>query len=136
MDGDGCPARRVILEEAGAIPVLWFATDDHAQPDGTVWIRVAPGPDATDHALFAHTRPGDLVVTQDYGLAALCLGRRAAVLHPDGWEYRDGMIDALLEERYQAARARRGGGRLRGPRPRTAAADQALRATLHQLLRT
>ena len=130
VDGDACPARALILREAGDLPVLWFSTADHAPPAGAVWIEAPSGPDATDHILFAHTRPGDLVITQDYGLAALCLARAAWVLHPEGWRYRPETIDALLQERYLAARTRRAGGRTRGPRARDAGNDRALRDSM------
>lgn len=134
VDGDACPARALIVREAGRVPVLWFSTPDHVPPAGATWVEAPVGPDATDHALFAQVRPGDLVITQDYGLAALCLGRNALVLHPEGWHYLPETIDALLHERYLAARTRRGGGRVRGPRPRAASADQALRAGLRAWL--
>lgn len=136
VDGDACPARDLILRAAAGVPVLWFSTADHAPPAGAAWIEASAGRDATDHALFAQTRARDLVITQDYGLAALCLGRGAQVVHPDGWPYRAEVIDALLQERYLAARARRAGTRTRGPRPRGAEQDRALRAALGAWLAT
>lgn len=136
VDADACPCKPIIEAEAGAAgwPILWFATTDHEQPDPDRWVRVAKGPDAVDHAIFAATRAGDIVVTQDYGLASLCLGRGAHVLHPDGRRYTEFNIDALLQERYLSARVRRGGGRTRGPRPRTAADDAVFRDALRALL--
>ena len=134
VDGDACPARDLILREAASVPVLWFSTADHAPPPGAIWVEASRGPDATDHVLFGHTRAPDLVITQDYGLAALCLGRGAQVLHPEGWRYLPEVMDALLEERFLAARARRAGRRTRGPRPRGAAQDLALRSALRAWL--
>jgi uncharacterized protein YaiI (UPF0178 family) len=148
VDADACPVKAIIREEArragGDVRVLLFATDDHEQSGGDRWVHVAKGRDAVDHALFGAAAPGDAVVTGDHGLAALCLGRGAAVLHPDGWRYREEAMPALLAERYLAARARRAGGRARargegtgrpkGPRPRTAADDKAFRAALRALL--
>lgn len=49
-----------------------------------------------DFALVNLVQPGDLVVTQDYGLAAMCLARNAVVLNPNGMEYTADNIDALL----------------------------------------
>ncbi len=134
VDADACPVKQIIEAEAAGRPILWFATSDHEQADAQRWVRVAKGPDAVDHAIFAQTRAGDLVVTQDYGLAALCLGRGARALHPDGRVYTEANMDSLLTERYLSARARRSGGRTRGPRPRTAADDAAFRAALRGIL--
>lgn len=134
VDADACPVKGVIRREAGAVPVLWFATADHLQSDSAHWVRVDAGRDAVDHALFGATRPGDIVVTGDYGLAALCLGRGATVLHPDGWAYTEAGMPALLTERYLSAKARRAGGRTRGPRARTAAADADFRLALRGAL--
>jgi uncharacterized protein YaiI (UPF0178 family) len=141
VDADACPVKAEVRAEVAAarrrgrdVAVLWFATADHEQADADRWVRVAAGRDAVDHALFAAARPGDLVVTGDHGLAALCLGRGAHVLHPDGWPYSEEAMPALLTERYLSARIRRAGGRTRGPRPRRAADDAAFRALLRRVL--
>jgi len=134
VDADACPSKHIVREEAGLVPVLWFATVDHQQRDGVEWIAVAKGPDAVDHAIFGATRRGDVVVTQDYGLASLCLGRGARAIHPDGRVYTEETMSFLLEERYTSARLRRAGVRTRGPRPRSAAEDRAFRAALRGVL--
>jgi uncharacterized protein YaiI (UPF0178 family) len=134
VDADACPVKAIIREEAGGRQVLWFATVDHEQDERDTWIRVAKGPDAVDHALYGALRPGDVVVTQDYGLASLCLGRGARAIHPDGRVYSEATMPALLEERYFAARVRRAGGRTKGPRPRTAEDDRRFREALRGLL--
>ena len=134
VDADACPVKQIIREEAGGRPVLWFATVDHQQTDGDNWVQVAPGPDAVDHALYGALRPGDVVVTQDYGLASLCLGRRARAIHPDGRVYTEATMPALLEERYFSARVRRAGGRTKGPRARTGEDDRRFREAFRQLL--
>jgi len=134
VDADACPVKAIIREEAGGCPILWFATVDHEQAEGDEWVRVAKGPDAVDHALYGALRPGDVVVTQDYGLAALCLGRGARAIHPDGRVYSEATMPALLEERYFSARVRRAGGRTKGPRPRTSDDDRHFRAAFRELL--
>ncbi len=134
VDADACPVKRIIREEAGPLPVLWFSTVDHEQADAAAWIRVAKGSDAVDHAIFSALRWGDVVVTQDYGLASLCLGRGARAIHPDGRVYTAATMPLLLEERYASARARRAGIRTRGPRPRHTEDDRAFRAALRDLL--
>lgn len=141
VDADACPVKGVIRAEAEAarragrdVEVVLFATVDHRQAEGDRWVCVAAGRDAVDHALFSAIAAGDVVVTADYGLAALCLGRRAVVLHPDGWRYAEPAMTALLAERDLAARARRAGTRVRGPRPRRAADDLAFGAAIRAVL--
>ena len=79
-------------------------------------------------------QPGDIVVTQDYGLAAMCLARNAVVLNQDGMEYTPDNIDALLLQRHTAKKIRNAGGRLKGPSKRRHEQDDAFRAKLEELL--
>ncbi len=78
---------------------------------------------------------GDIVVTQDWGLAAVITGKQARCISPDGREYRPENIDFLLEERELKAKFRRSGGRTRGPKKRTAKSDQDFLIELDNLIR-
>ena len=74
------------------------------------------GRDAADWAIISAVKKGDLVITQDYGLASLVLSRKAYGFHQNGWQYRDENIESLLMERYEAGKARRSArNRLKGP---------------------
>ncbi len=104
-----------------------MASVNHVVENWGPWHRhvvVGPEPQATDLALANRARPGDVVVTQDWGLAALVLGRGCRAVSPGGYTYRPETIGFLLEEREIKARYRRGGGRTKGPRPR-GAGDEA-----------
>ena len=79
---------------------------------------------------------GDLVVTQDWGLAAMVLGKGAAALSPTGRVFRKETIDFLLEERNLKAKHRRSGGRTRGPKKRTAEDDTRFKKNLYRLLQS
>ncbi len=107
-------------------------------PDGTlapVHRKLEPtGADSVDFKLVNLVHPGDIVVTQDYGLAAMCLGRGAVPIHQDGMVYTDENIDSLLFFRAAAQKVRRGGGRLKGPARRTKAQNHAFEAALQKLL--
>ena len=70
---------------------------------------------ATDIAVINQTHPGDIVVTQDWGLAALVLGKKAKAITPHGRIYKAEQMDLLLEERNILAKIRRSGGRTKGP---------------------
>ena len=88
----------------------------------------------TDYLLLSHLRPGDVVITQDYGLAALCLARSAQALHPAGHAYTKDNIDALLTVRAESARLRRGGVRLHRTAARKPAQDHAFSVLLCRIL--
>lgn len=102
--------------------------------EGTEHVMVGDGPDEADFAVVNRTRSGDIVVTQDWGLAALVLAKGAMCLSPGGREYREDRIEFQLDERHTKAVHRRGGGRTRGPRARTAADDERFERTLRRLL--
>ncbi len=77
---------------------------------------------------------GDVVVTGDWGLAAMVLGKEAKCLNPTGREFRPERIGFLLEEREVKAKIRRRGGRTKGPKKRTAADDERFEFRLEEIL--
>jgi uncharacterized protein YaiI (UPF0178 family) len=91
---------------------------------------------ATDIAIINQVREGDIVVTQDWGLAAMVLGKHALAIAPGGRIYKDDQMDLLLEERSMLAKFRRGGGRTRGPAKRTSEDDHRFEANFLNLLQT
>ena len=91
---------------------------------------VGNGPQETDLAVINMTKAGDIVITQDWGLAALVLGKNAAAISPAGRIYQQDTIEFLLEERELKARFRRSGGRTKGPRKRKTNDDERFAAAL------
>ncbi|MFA4884489.1 MAG: DUF188 domain-containing protein [Desulfotomaculaceae bacterium] len=79
------------------------------------------------------TARGDIVVTQDWGLAAMVLGKGAFALSPTGRIFQEETIGFLLEEREIKARIRRSGGRTRGPKKRTAEDDDNFKRSLYRI---
>lgn len=102
--------------------------------DGVEHVTVGDGPDAADFAVVNRTRPGDIVVTQDWGLAALVLSKGASCLTPTGYVFSQQRIEFQLDERHIKAKHRRAGGRTKGPRARTAADDEKFERALRRLL--
>ena len=102
--------------------------------DGAETYVFDKGADSVDFAIANRVLPGDLVITQDYGLASMCLARQARVVHQDGWEYTPDNIDALLFSRHASRKYRAAGGRTKGPSRRTGAQDMAFEACLKRLL--
>ena len=88
IDADGCPVVRETVRQCAAfhVPCLLFCDTAHVFSIPGVEVFVADcGHDSTDYLLLSHLRPGDVVITQDYGLAALCLARSAQALPPWQW---------------------------------------------------
>ncbi|MCD7856761.1 MAG: DUF188 domain-containing protein [Clostridiales bacterium] len=137
IDGDGCPVVNdaLALCRRFGVPCLIFCDTAHElQREDAETVVVSKGADSADFALVNRVEPGDVVVTQDYGLAAMCLSRQAAVLNQDGRRYTEENIDGLLYTRYLGGKVRRGGGRLKGPPKRKPSQTEAFRIALHQLL--
>ena len=137
IDADGCPVTKLTLKIAagyGVKCVIFCDTAHEFSSDTAEVVICSKGADSADFALLSRVKRGDIVVTQDYGLAALAMTRGARVLDQNGRYYTDDNIDRLLEERNLAKRIRRGGGRMRGPAKRTEAQNEAFESALRCLI--
>ena len=138
IDADGCPVVNSTLriaKENGVPAVILCDTSHVFEREGVRTVTVSKGADSVDFRLVNMVQPGDIVVTQDYGLAAMCLARRARPIHQDGMLYTGENMDALLLQRHTAQKIRRAGGHTKGPRKRSAAQDRAFEQALVQLIR-
>ena len=136
IDADGCPVTRIAAERARAygIPVTLVCDCAHLfEIEGTETVTVTKGADSADFRLVNLIRRGDIAVTQDYGLAAMCLARGAYVLDQNGREYTSENIDSLLAARHFAKKQRAAGARLKGPSKRTGSQDTAFLKALEDL---
>ena len=137
VDADGCPVvdSTIALANAHKIECLLLCDTSHVfERDGAKTLTFSKGADSMDFALVNLVQPGDVVVTQDYDLAAMCLVRNAVVLNQDGTEYTADNIDALLLQRHTAKKIRNAGGRLKGMPKRKPEQDDAFRAKLAEIL--
>lgn len=140
VDADAAPKSvlRITLE-AGAkhdIPVITVSSINH-EIRTEHHIQVDPAPQATDMEIVRRIQSNvpTIVVTQDYGLAALVLARKAYAISPGGLWFTSDNIDRLLAERAVSAKLRRGGKvRLRGPRARTDEDDRQFEESLLRLI--
>lgn len=117
IDADGCPVVDIAirLSMAYQIPCLLLCDTAHEfHRPGVTTLVFDKGADNVDYALVNRVAPGDIVITQDYGLASMCLARGARILHQDGWEYTRDNIDALLLLRHDARKLRASGGTYQG----------------------
>ena len=107
VDADGCPVAKLtarLCAGAGVDCTLVCDTAHSFDLPGVTLLQTDKGRDSADLVIANRVQPGDVVVTQDYGLAALCLARKVRVLHQDGWEYRQENIDGLLTFRAESSR--------------------------------
>jgi uncharacterized protein YaiI (UPF0178 family) len=137
VDADACPVRDIVEEVAKqySMPVFMFVDTSHIlTSEYSKVIVVSKAPDAVDFALLNQAKKGDIVVTQDYGVAAMALGKGAYAIHHNGKEYLEGTIDRMLMERHMAKEVRRTGGRIRGgSKKRSKYEDEVFSSSLHQL---
>lgn len=122
VDADACPVKDTIIEEATSrgFPVTLVTSISHyslqENPPGVETIYVDNGREAADYRIMKLSRKGDLVITQDYGLASLALAKQCLVMHHKGFRYTNKNIDELLQTRYLSAQARKAGQRTKGPK--------------------
>ncbi len=139
IDADGCPVTDIAIRLCREfhIPCLILCDTAHEfHRDGAQTLVFDKGADSVDYAIANRVRKNDLVITQDYGLASMCLSRGCRVLHQDGWEYTCDNIDALLLVRHESRKHRAAGGRFKGPKKRSVQQDHTFETALRSLLQT
>ena len=137
IDADGCPVVKLAVPIAREyqIPCTLFCDTAHEiEYEGASTVTVSKGADSADFALVNAISAGDLVITQDYGLAAMCLARGALVLHQDGYEYTEENIEALLLSRHTAQKIRRAGGRMPTMKKRAQSQNDIFCAILRRII--
>lgn len=139
IDADACHVVRHTEEVAKIydVPVTLLCDTNHILASDYSEIRIIGAEaDAVDFALINLCKTGDIVITQDFGVAAMTLGKGAYAIHQDGWQYTDKNIDRLLAERHMAKKARRASPktRFKGQRKRTEADNERFVAGLIRLL--
>ncbi len=139
VDADACPVVSIVEQVArdNGIEVVLLCDTNHVLFSDYSQVRViGAGADAVDYALINTCHPGDIVVSQDYGVAAMALGRGAYAIHQSGMWYTNDNIDGLLMERHNAAKARRASSHHhgKGPAKRTREDDDKFRASFIRLV--
>jgi uncharacterized protein YaiI (UPF0178 family) len=137
IDADACPRSALqICKKLGRkynIPVWTVASFDH-EIESDHHLVVGDDSQEVDLKVMNLTEAGDVVVTGDWGLAAIVLGKGAKCLSLMGKEFRSEKMEFLLEEREAKAKFRRGGGRTKGPRKRTLEDDRRFESSLERIL--
>ncbi|NLJ58968.1 MAG: hypothetical protein GX339_09005 [Tissierellia bacterium] len=138
IDGDACPQTvREICEKAArefGIELIIVADIDHYIVSDFQVIIVEQGRDSVDYKIVQIFKQGDILVTQDYGLASLVLGKATAIIHTAGFFINKNNIDSLLQSRYISERIRKQGGRTKGPSKRRREQDENFKKCLYKVL--
>lgn len=137
VDADACPVKGIIVSVARQykLDVTMLIDTSHELNDGySTVITVDKARDSVDIALINLVRAGDLVVTQDFGVAAMALGKKAMAVNQNELIYSDDNIDGLLFERHIGQKVRRAGGRTAGSKKRTREDDSRFERTFRNLV--
>ena len=121
IDGDACPGISIIEKVAITrnIPVKLYCDIHHFIQSDYIDVKIVDsGFQSVDMYVMNEAKSGDIVVSQDYGVAAICLSRKAGVINPKGYIYNEDNIQRLLEERHISQKIRRGGGKTSNPKKR------------------
>ncbi|MDP4093455.1 MAG: YaiI/YqxD family protein [Bacillota bacterium] len=137
VDADACPVKHIILKvsKGYGIPVIMFVDTSHILNDGySEIITVDKARDSVDIALANKASKGDIVVTQDFGVAAMVLPKGARALNQNGLIFSDENMDRLLFERHLSQKVRRSGQRTKGPGKRTREDDERFEKALKDII--
>lgn len=140
VDGDASPVKGTVIEAAAErhLPVIIVASFAHYSnrelPPHVKMVYVDSSAEAADYRIMQLAERGDILITQDYGLASLALGKGCRVLHHKGFEYTLENIEQLLQSRYLNAQIRKSGKRTKGPKPFLKEDSEKFRSLLNRLL--
>lgn len=139
IDADGCPVVKIALEIAKLFSLKTIIVADTSHNfdnyNANQIITVSKGSDSADFRIVNMINENDIVITQDYGLAAMCLAKKANVINQNGLIYTEDNIDMLLGQRHIGKKIRNSGGRMKGPSKRTRQQDINFETNLKQVIK-
>lgn len=138
VDADACPGKHIIEEVAKkfGLELILYCDINHILTSNYATIKyMDSGFQSVDMKIANEAKAQDIIVTQDYGVAAMVLGKKAYAISPKGNIYSNDNIDKLLFERHISAKVRRGGGKTASHKKRSSEDDTRLRENLIKLVR-
>lgn len=138
IDADGCPVVDIavkIAKENNIECIILCDTSHVFEIENVEVITVPRGADSVDFKIVNMIDGNDIIITQDYGLAAMCLAKKGIPINQDGMEYNEKNIDSLLFSRYIAKEVRMAGGRLKGMKKRTKEQDTTFKEVLEKIIK-
>lgn len=139
VDADACPVVGIVerIAKQNNIPCILLCDTNHVMNSDYSEVKIiGAGADAVDYALINICKKGDVVVSQDYGVAAMALGKGAYAIHQSGKWYTNENIDQMLMERHMAKKARMSKGKkhLKGSSKRTDEDDKRFEESFVRLV--
>ncbi len=136
VDADACP----VIDEILAVITDWEVVLvhnqhhelNHGQENVTVK-ETGDRPDEADHYIYNHLQAGDLVITDDLGLASLVVGKGGEVLRFRGDMVDESNVELRLVQRYAARKERESSQRTNGPPAFTKADREKFKRRLKQI---
>ena len=139
VDADACPVVRIVEKLAKKYNIsctLLCDTNHVLTSEYSKVVIVGAGADAVDFKLISLLSRGDICVSQDYGVAAMALGKGCYAIHQSGKWYTNENIDQMLMERHLAKKERRATKKqhIKGPAKRTKEDDLRFEASFEKML--
>lgn len=139
VDADACPVVAIVekIAKEHNVPVTLLCDTNHVLSSAySEVVIVGAGADAVDYKLISICHKGDIVVSQDYGVAAMALGKGAYAIHQSGKWYTNDNIDQMLMERHLNKKARRSSHKnhIKGPKKRTAEDDERFARSFEKMV--
>lgn len=139
VDADACPVIAIIEKVAKEyqVAVTLFCDTSHIlNSDYSEIVTVSKGADAVDFMIIKRGQKKDIVITQDYGVAAMALGKGLYALHQSGKRYTNENIDQMMFERHLAKKARRSSSHYhgKGPKKRAKEDDEHFEESLRKVM--
>ena len=137
IDADACPVVDITVKLASEYDkkcIIICDTAHYIMRENAETITAEKGADSVDFRLVNLVGKGDIAVTQDYGLAAMCLAKQAIPINQNGLIFTNDNIEKLLYTRFVSKKIRMAGGRTKGPSKRTKEQDKDFEKTLRMLL--
>ena len=137
IDADGCPVVNETIKVAHKFnleSIIFCDTSHNFDEKNIKVIVVSKGIDAVDFAILNNIENGDIVITQDYGLASLVLSRNSYAINQSGMVYTNENIGELLYSRYISKKMRNSGARIKGPKKRDKSQDIIFKEKLEKLI--
>ena len=137
IDADGCPVVNETIKVAHKFnleSIIFCDTSHNFDEKNIKVIVVSKWIDAVDFAILNNIEKGDIVITQDYGLASLVLSRNSYAINQSGMVYTNENIDELLYSRYISKKMRNSGARIKGPKKRDKSQDIIFKENLEKLI--
>jgi uncharacterized protein YaiI (UPF0178 family) len=136
VDADACPVKEIIVRIAkqNNIDVLMFFDNSHVYKDGYSEVFILDkGADSVDYFLINKLNKGDIVVTQDYGVATMALSKECFPINQFGLIFNDDNILSLLTQRATNQKLRKH-IKMKGPKKRTVTDDKKFEESLVSLI--